>query len=72
MLKNYLISAYRNIVRNRFYSVLNIAGLAIGMICAILIFLYVQKELTFAWNPISPSPGKTHSLPLSPCPWHPP
>jgi len=47
MLKNYIISAYRNIARNRFYSVLNIAGLAIGMICAILIFLYVQKELTF-------------------------
>ncbi len=47
MLKNYLISAYRNIARNKFYSAINIAGLAIGMICAILIFLYVQKELTF-------------------------
>lgn len=47
MLKNYLVSAYRNIARNKFYSALNIAGLAIGMICAILIFLYVQKELTF-------------------------
>ncbi len=47
MLKNYLISAYRNIARNKFYSILNIAGLAIGMICAILIFLYVQKEMTF-------------------------
>jgi putative ABC transport system permease protein len=47
MLKNYFVSAYRNIVRNKFYSAINIAGLAIGIICAILILLYVQKELTF-------------------------
>lgn len=47
MLKNYFVSAYRNIVRNKFYSAINIAGLTIGIICAILILLYVQKELTF-------------------------
>lgn len=47
MLNNYFISAYRNIVRNKFYSAINIAGLAIGIICAILILLYVQEELTF-------------------------
>ncbi len=47
MIKNYLISAYRNIRKNKFYSVLNIFGPAIGITCAILILLYVQEELTF-------------------------
>jgi len=47
MLKNYFISAYRSIVKNKFYSILNIFGPAIGITCAILILLYVQEELTF-------------------------
>ena len=47
MLKNYFISAYRSIVKNKFYSVLNIFGPAIGITCAILILLYVQEEVTF-------------------------
>jgi putative ABC transport system permease protein len=47
MLKNYLISAYRSILKNKFYSVLNIFGPAIGITCAILILLYVREELTF-------------------------
>jgi putative ABC transport system permease protein len=47
MLKNYFISAYRSIKKNKFYSVLNIFGPAIGITCAILILLYVQEELTF-------------------------
>jgi putative ABC transport system permease protein len=47
MFKNYFLSAYRNIVRNKFYSAINVVGLAIGIICAILILLYVQEELTF-------------------------
>jgi len=47
MLKNYLLSLYRNITRNRFYSFLNIAGLSIGIAAAIFILLYVQDELSF-------------------------
>ena len=47
MLKNYFISAYRSIKKNKFYSFLNIFGPAIGITCAILILLYVQEELTF-------------------------
>ena len=47
MLKNYFISAYRSIMKNKFYSILNIFGPAIGITCAILILLYVQEELTF-------------------------
>ena len=47
MLKNYFISAYRSIKKNKFYSLLNIFGPAIGITCAILILLYVQEEVTF-------------------------
>lgn len=47
MIKNYLISAYRSILKNKLYSILNIFGPAIGITCAILILLYVREELTF-------------------------
>lgn len=47
MIKSYLITAYRNIVKNKFYSILNVFGPAIGIACAILILLYVKDELTF-------------------------
>lgn len=47
MLKNYFKSAYRNIIKNKFYSALNVFGPAIGITCAILILLYVKNELTF-------------------------
>jgi len=47
MLKNYLITAIRNIRRDLFYSGINILGLAIGMSCSILIMLWVYDELSF-------------------------
>jgi putative ABC transport system permease protein len=47
MLKNYLKIAYRNLSRNKGFSILNISGLAIGMASAILILLWVQNELSF-------------------------
>ncbi len=47
MLKNYLIVAFRNLKRNKFYSVINILGLAIGLTCMILIMLYVNDELSY-------------------------
>ncbi len=47
MLKNYLIIAIRNIVRNKTYSFINIAGLAVGMAAFILIMLFVQQELSY-------------------------
>ena len=47
MLKNYIKTAFRNIRRNKLYSVLNIAGLAIGVTCCLLILLYVQDELSY-------------------------
>lgn len=47
MLKNYLKIAFRNLVRHKAYSILNISGLAIGMMASILIFLWVQNELSY-------------------------
>jgi putative ABC transport system permease protein len=47
ILKNYLITAWRNIVKDKFYTLLNVVGLSIGLITAIYIFLYVRDELTY-------------------------
>jgi len=47
MLKNYLKIAFRNITRQKTYSLINILGLAIGMASAILIMLFVNDELSY-------------------------
>jgi putative ABC transport system permease protein len=47
MLKNYLKITLRNLRRNKAYSLINVAGLAIGMACCILILLFVQDELSY-------------------------
>ncbi len=47
MLTNYLKIAWRNLVNNKGFSGINIAGLAIGMAVAILIGLWIRDELTF-------------------------
>lgn len=47
MFKNYCKIAFRNLFRNKAFSLINICGLAIGMASAILILLWVQNELGF-------------------------
>ncbi len=47
MIKNYLIVALRNLLRNKVYSFINIAGLSIGLACAMLIILYVKDEVSY-------------------------
>lgn len=47
MLKSYIKIAWRNIARQKAYSILNIAGLSIGMACSILILLWVQNEWSY-------------------------
>jgi putative ABC transport system permease protein len=47
MLKNYFKIAWRNLIKNKVYSLLNISGLAIGMAVALLIGLWVSMELSF-------------------------
>jgi putative ABC transport system permease protein len=47
MLKNYLKIAFRNILRHKGFSFINITGLAAGIACCMLIMLYVQDELSY-------------------------
>ncbi len=47
MFKNYIKIALRNIKKHKGYSFINIAGLAIGMACCILILLWVQHEVSY-------------------------
>jgi putative ABC transport system permease protein len=42
--KNYLKTAWRTLVRNKVFSAINILGLALGMTCSLLIFLWVRDE----------------------------
>ncbi|MFD2935902.1 ABC transporter permease [Spirosoma flavum] len=46
MLQNYFKIAWRNIVRNKAFSAINILGLALGMGCSLLIFLWIQDEVS--------------------------
>jgi len=44
MLKNYLLSIYRNLKRDRLYSLINLAGLSIGLSCFLFIAIFVYEE----------------------------
>ncbi|OJV16748.1 MAG: hypothetical protein BGO21_28195 [Dyadobacter sp. 50-39] len=45
MLRNYLKIAWRNLLKNKMFSSINILGLALGMACSLLIMLWVQDEI---------------------------
>lgn len=47
LLKNYFLALIRNAVRDKFFSLLNLLGLAVGITAAILIFIYVQDQVTY-------------------------
>ncbi|MEO8569978.1 MAG: ABC transporter permease, partial [Ginsengibacter sp.] len=47
MFKNYLKTAWRNLVKNKFYSFINIAGLTFGLTVGILILLWIQDEYSY-------------------------
>jgi putative ABC transport system permease protein len=46
MFKNYVLIAFRNFSRNKMFTLLNILGLAAGLVCFILIALYIKNELS--------------------------
>src|SRR5688572_7376676 len=50
MLHNYLIVAYRNFLKQKSYTFINVFGLALGLASAICIFLYVEDELDYNSN----------------------
>ena len=52
MLRHYLVSAVRSLLRHKLYSFINIAGFSIALAAAILITLYVRDQLSYdAWIP---------------------
>jgi predicted permease len=78
MIKNYFKIAWRNLIKSKGYSALNIGGLAVGMAVAILISLWVWDEISFdkyhknykqlaqAWQFVSFGPEKSsyNSVPI--------
>ncbi|MFQ5771405.1 MAG: ABC transporter permease, partial [bacterium] len=75
MIKHYLKITIRNLLKYKVYSAINIAGLAIGMTCALLILLYVRYELSYdrfqekaerlyriAWMSSSPQTRTPHPM----------
>ncbi|MGC4035908.1 MAG: ABC transporter permease [Chitinophagaceae bacterium] len=44
MISNYFKTAWRNLIRNKAFSIINISGLALGLTCSLLIILWIQDE----------------------------
>jgi putative ABC transport system permease protein len=77
MLKNFFKIAFRNLWKNRGFSLINITGLAIGMASAMLLLLWIYDEVSFdqfhekkeriyeAWNRAEFS-GEMHSWNTTP------
>lgn len=47
MLRNYFKTAFRNLKRNRVYSLINLLGLSVGITCALLLYLYIKDEMNY-------------------------
>lgn len=47
MIKNFIISTWRNLARNKVFSFINVFGLSIGLACCMLISAYLYSELTY-------------------------
>ncbi len=47
MLRNYLKVAWRNLVKNRVFSFINIFGLSVGLTCCLLISIYIYHEISY-------------------------
>jgi putative ABC transport system permease protein len=45
MIRNYLKTAWRNLIKNKAHTFINIAGLSVGLACSLLILLWVQNEV---------------------------
>ncbi|HEU4858398.1 MAG TPA: ABC transporter permease, partial [Chitinophagaceae bacterium] len=47
MIKNYIKTAFRNLMRNRSFAVINVLGLAVGIAASLLIFLVIRFETSY-------------------------
>ncbi len=66
MWRSYTITAIRNLMRNRFYTVLNLVGLAVGICAVLLIALYIHYELT--WDRHIPGSDQVYRVLVKPNP----
>jgi putative ABC transport system permease protein len=67
MFKNYLVTAWRNIIKNGMFSIINISGLALGLMSCILIMLFVREETGFdKWLTDSERVVRMHSAYVNP------
>jgi putative ABC transport system permease protein len=46
MIKNYFVIAYRNVLKNKIPSTVNIVGLSVAIACAIVVFLFLERQYT--------------------------
>jgi putative ABC transport system permease protein len=47
MLRNYFTVALRNILKDKFYSLINVFGLVLGIVSCVFIIIYIQDELSY-------------------------
>src|SRR5450432_509846 len=47
MLKNYLLLAFKNLRKQKMFSLINILGLTVGITCCLMIFLFIINELSY-------------------------
>jgi putative ABC transport system permease protein len=47
MFRNYFKTTWRNLSRNKVFSIINISGLSVGLACCMLIFLYAKDEVSY-------------------------
>ncbi len=47
MLKNYIKITFRNMVRNKLFTAINILGLSVSIACCLLLFVYVSEQLNY-------------------------
>jgi putative ABC transport system permease protein len=47
MIRNYIKTAFRNLWKNKGFSIINIVGLSVGLACCMLIFLYAMDEISY-------------------------
>src|ERR1700730_10652517 len=82
MLKNYFKIAWRNLWKNKVFSAINILGLSIGLACCILMFLFIQHELSYdkfnlhatkiyRLTSVMDGPAGKSALAITPAPWAP-
>ena len=82
MIKSYFLIAWRNLWKNKVFSAINIFGLSLGLACCLLMFLFIQHELSYdqfnveankiyrVTSIMDGSNGKTN-LAITPAPWAP-